>query len=328
MAKTDVSRRSIGTDGKLYRLMDEKDQYKFRLSSEDDEQLVRQKAQTIANTLRRRNSESSPTKGKTARFGSASRSQRMEQSKWNAAFNKAAKEKTDTAASSSGFVKRSASVERPASATTITETVKAKVEPAMSEIFNVFQHKYEKNLQVIETLFHEKQEMKHRIEELERQLTAENIRLEGTEHQTDLGSSMPELKDAGETFTPSMAAALFTEDQATPVPEPKASEERGREKSSAARSVRSHSAEPTRGESMEKASAPKRSQSIDRASRVSLTSRPGQFTIQMQASIDNYIQKRVLIERKEQEAQLEQLAYEQKQRERFLRVRITLLLCH
>ena len=165
--------------------------------------------------------------------------------------------------------------------------------------------------------------MEEKVSLLESKLIENTTKFEHSIGLTDVRRSTDSTlllpKSSEEVCTPSMAASLFGDTAVNNVPEDlhvnrprpqSATVPRGRTMSSLAGSSVVYSKDDHNSKNL--------SRSVSCDSRRSA----GSFnqSVQMQASIDRYIQKKVLIEQKDKEQMLQQKEYEQQQRERYLRV--------
>lgn len=215
----------------------------------------------------------------------------------------------------------------------------------ITKAMKLLQTKYEKNLEVIDILFHEKKKMESKINDLESKISYDSNKFDicignKTKEECDNdrmiynnNNNKIELKElhapkfSEETITPSMAVSLFGDqsinnnndnnklnrknDHIRPPLQ------RGRKNDITAVSMFKRSQDDINVSNKSKTNS-ETQRSISCDSRKSI----GSFnqSIQMQASIDRYIQRKLLLEQKEKAEQLEQKVFEQQQRERYLRV--------
>ena len=327
VAKTDTSQRTIGGDGKLYKLVDSSDEHKFRIMSEEDMLLEARKAQDIAATIR---STKKVIKNGTRQVKRATQSpnkeQRIENKKWRQTVDSIKQAPVVSPASSP--TKPIVKVHEPI-AKVVSMDEPAVVPDALLKAMTLLQTKYEKNLEVIDILFQEKKQMEEKVSRLESKLVENSSKFENSiglvsvRNSTDSNFILP--KSSEEVCTPSMAASLFGDTAVNNVPD-----------NLPAPRARPQSASIPRGRAMNNMTSSSVVYSTDdhnitRNTRsVSCDSRrsAGSFnqSVQMQASIDRYIQKKALIEQKDKEQILQQKEYEQQQRERYLRVSINLMM--
>lgn len=353
IAKVDESQRTIGSDGKLYKLVDSKDAYKYKVMSEDDMILEACRTQEYSRTIasgRKTSTNRIPPKRATQGLN---KSQRIENKRYNEKIgSNASVSRGENAHPNMTMSITGSGALRPTYAANDSQSHMGGVGDSMDSIpegmlrsMALLQSKYEKNLEVIDILFNEKKKMEQKVALLESKMVEDANKFEvgigvktREECEDELVRSSGGLhppKPSEEAVTPSMAAALFGDNGQSQT-------HRASAPTSVSRTVRSQSAGRLRpagaprgrmvASSGGSASVMRRSQddsavsssqgvrkrsmSVD-SSRKSV----GAFSqsIQMQASIDRYMQRKSLLEQKEKADQLEQKAFEQAQRERYLR---------
>lgn len=333
--KVDSSTRTIGSDGKLYKLVDEADQYKYKIMSEDDILLETRTSKEMAASINagrkplaaRNQSGGSPRSPRSPRTGRISKEKRIQQNAW--------KKKVEAEAL---VVDKSLSTPKPPTKSTSPVKPPPADENTMpSSVVNalsVLQSKYEKNLEVIDLLFQEKKQMEEKVKILETKLSESTNKFENaigvnTSMESTDGSVLQPPKPA--QLSASMAAALFGPnttisydvDDISVEETPVSHSFKHRPHSSSAESVpsrhRASSASRGRPLSASTSAIPSTRAASTDSRRSSESRRSFGQSIQMQASIDRYIQRKILIDQKEKEKALEQKEYEQSLRERNLR---------
>lgn len=356
-AKTDISQRTTGSDGKLYKLVDGRDQYKYRVQSEDDMILEAKKTQDYAASITagKRPQSTNRIRPKRATQG-LDKQQRIDNRKYKTQL--AIKHKENTTPNMA--ITNSGSLQPLPPAPPPEATVESAVPEQLLNALNLLQTKYEKNLEVIDILFDEKKRMEQKVAMLESKMVEDANKFEigigaktheeCAEEQRAASGGLHPPKPSEEAVPPSMAVALFA-DQSVPSQQedpssstqPTHGRSQVRSKQCQSGKVRSHSAGRLRSSGSQQkvsqndrsgvASVLRRSQddsNVGRGRSNSETQRSnsgdsrksvGSFSqsIQMQASIDRFLQRKSLLEQKEKAEQLEQKAYEQAQRERYLR---------
>lgn len=327
--------------------MDNRDEHKYRVMTEDDMILEARRSQDYARTVTsgRKTGSTNRIAPKRATQG-LNKSQRIENRKYNEQLvandmaSRGENAHPNMSISGSGALRASSSANMSQSQSLPPPPGPGDSMPdGLLHSMTVLQSKYEKNLEVIDILFNEKKKMEQKVAILESKMVEGANKFEigiGTKTREECEDQLVRAsgglhapKPSEEAVTPSMAAALFGNEGQRTAP------------AAASRTVRPQSAgrtrppAPSRGRmaaSSGSASvlrrsqddsavsssqgAKKRSMSVD-SSRKSV----GSFSqsIQMQASIDRYMQRKSLLDQKEKADQLEQKAYEQAQRERYLR---------
>ncbi|RYH16689.1 hypothetical protein EON65_29655 [archaeon] len=344
--KLDETRLSMGNDGVLYKMLDPEDWSKYQILSDAElkteamrSQEVKQNLLTISGKTayggtHRHAMRSGFIKLVAPQVGTASASRRKENKQWT----------KDLVKATAGYSTQNMDEKHRATMTLLQqnselpqEEVKGDFEfvvdnalqgDKISKVFRVIKQKYEQNLHVIDKLYDERLSLEQYARSLEEKLVEVTGRdLDELGLQANGEADLPPDYDEFENVSANMAATYaapprgstgLTAGQAaqqlaqskSPLEAPgySATEPRGRSRNRPPLSA------SMRSQSLNRSSAPTRSLS---SSRRSLSLGRG-VSPQLQADIDNYVQKQRLFEEKERRERLEKEAEEERRREKLL----------
>lgn len=304
LAQTDFAKCTVGADGKLYKLLDDRDAARFHILS--DYEVEHEKTQ-FRDRARASEKATSTRKGKSIMIGSRSRSTKIQMN--------TLRKLTAGKAVSGTTLPAQAMLDTLGSLDARTKTAAVPVEQPKSddidkvltgEAGKLIKEKFAENLHAIDALYREKEELRKRLEQYEGSSKSVNC--------TDMPNAAERIAQSDpKLFTSEAAAEMFSD------AEPEIEQPRGRTgwhssaEAGGARALRSNSANARLYSTVPTKESSQRLRSSS-ASR-------GGFTIQMQASIDSYIQRKKIFEQRAKQEKLAQLEYENMLRDRSLRVR-------
>lgn len=344
--KLDETRLSVGHDGVLYKMLEPEDWSKYQVLSDAELKIEARRSQEVKQNLL-------TISGKTAyggthrhamkagfiklvapQVGTASASKRKEHKQWT----------KDLAKATAGFSTQNMDEKHRATMTLLQqntdipqEEVKEEFEfvvdnapqgDKVSKVFRVIKQKYEQNLHVIDKLYDERLSLEQYARSLENKLVEVTGKdLDELGLQANSEADLPPEYDEFENMNANLAAtySVPTADSHGGLTARQAAQHLAQSTSPLAPPGYSDAEPRGRSRNRPPLSASMRSQSLNRSvPGRSLSSSRRSFSLgrgvspQLQADIDNYVQKQRLFEEKERRERLEREAEEERRREKFL----------